>query len=52
MNMKKIFKEEESIEIIQILRLINNIGEYLKIYNHDWREHEIGLKVMELDWKI
>ena len=30
----KIFKEEESIEILKILRLIINIEEYQKIYNH------------------
>ena len=30
-----IFKEEESIEILKILGLINHIGEYRKIYNHD-----------------
>ena len=29
-----IFKEEESIEILKILGLINNIEEYQKIYNH------------------
>ena len=27
-------KEEESIEILKILGLINNIEEYQKIYNH------------------
>ena len=31
MKMKKIFKEEESIEILKILGLINNIEEYQKI---------------------
>ena len=31
MKMKKIFKEEESIEILNILGLINNIEEYQKI---------------------
>ena len=30
---EKIFKEEESIEILKILALINNIEEYKKIYN-------------------
>ena len=30
----KIFKEEESIEILKILGLITNIEEYQKIYNH------------------
>ena len=34
MSMKKIFKEEESIEIFEILGLINDIEEYQKIYNH------------------
>ena len=29
----KIFKEEESIEILKIIGLINNIEEYQKIYN-------------------
>ena len=33
-NMKKIFKKEESVEILKILGLINNIEEYQKIYNH------------------
>ena len=31
---EKIFKEEESIEILGILGLINNIEVYQKIYNH------------------
>ena len=31
---EKIFKEEESIEILKILGLINNVEEYQKIYNH------------------
>ena len=31
---KKIFEEEESIEILKILGLITNIEEYQKIYNH------------------
>ena len=30
----KIFKEEQSIEILNILGLINNIEEYQKIYNY------------------
>ena len=34
MNMKKIFKEEESIEILKILGLINNIEDYQKICNY------------------
>ena len=35
MNMKKIFKEEKSVDIAKILGLIDNIEEYQKIYNHD-----------------
>ena len=35
MNMKKIFKEEKSVEIAKILGLIDNIEQYQKIYNHD-----------------
>ena len=31
MNMKKIFKEEESIEILKIIGLINNTEDYQKI---------------------
>ena len=31
---EKIYMEEESIEILKILRLINNIEEHQKIYNH------------------
>ena len=36
---EKIFKEEESIEILKILGLINNIEEYQKtwIKNLDWK---------------
>ena len=34
MNMKKIFEEENSIEILEFLSLIRNIEEYQKIYNH------------------
>ena len=35
MNMKKISKEEKSVDIAKILGLIDNIEEYQKIYNHD-----------------
>ena len=31
---KKIFKEEESIEILKVLALINNIEDYHKLYNY------------------
>ena len=33
-NMKKIFKEEESIEVLKTLSLIKNVEEYQKIYNY------------------
>ena len=39
-NIEKIFQEEESIEVLKILGLINNIEEYQKIYNHAWIKHE------------
>ena len=35
---EKIFKKEESIEILKILGLITNVEEYQKIYNHVWRK--------------
>ena len=31
---EKVFKEQESIVILKILGLFNNIEEYQKIYNH------------------
>ena len=34
MNIKKIFKDDGSIEILKTLDLINNRKEYQKIYNH------------------
>ena len=37
---EKIFKKEESIEILKVLGLINNIEEYQKVYNHVWRKHK------------
>ena len=36
----KAFKYEETIEILKILGVINNIEKYQKIYNHAWRKHE------------
>ena len=30
---------EESMEILKILGLINNIEDYQKIYNHVWRKY-------------
>ena len=37
--MKKLFKKEQSVEILKILGLINSIEEYQEIYNHVWRKH-------------
>ena len=37
---EQIFMEEESIKILKILRLITNIKEYQKTYNHAWRKHK------------
>ena len=45
MNIKKIFKGKESIEIFKNLGLI--IEQFQKIYNHSWRKHE----PKNLDWK-
>ena len=37
---ENIFKEEESIEILKILVLINNIEKYPSIYNLEWRNYK------------
>ena len=37
---EKIFKEEKSLVILKIIRLINNIDEYQKLKSHAWRKHE------------
>ena len=34
---EKIFKEDESIDILEI----TNIQEYQKIYSHVWRKHKL-----------
>ena len=47
---KKIFKEEESTEILKILDLITNIEEYQKIYNHDWRKHKSRIWIEKYGW--
>ena len=39
-NRKKIWKEEESNEILKIISLINDIKEYYKVYYQVWRKHE------------
>ena len=38
MNIKKVFKEEESFKIFKTFGLSTNIKGYQKIFNHDWRE--------------
>ena len=40
MNMKKIFEEEESIEILKILCLFTNLEEYQKRNDHVWKKHK------------
>ena len=37
---EKKIKEEESIEVLEILGLIINTEEYQKIYNHVWGKHK------------
>ena len=37
---KKMFKEEESIEILNFLGLVTGTEEHQKMYNHAWRRHE------------
>ena len=39
--MKKTFKEEESIEILKIIGLINNIEKHNRIHHHAWRKYQI-----------
>ena len=34
MNLKKIFKKEDSFEILKVLGLITIIEKYQKLYNH------------------
>ena len=40
MNMKKIFKKEEPIEVVKVLALINDIEEHNRICNHVWRKYK------------
>ena len=40
MNIEKIFKEEDSNQILKPLGLITNIEEYQKLYNHVWGNHK------------
>ena len=48
---EKIFKEEESIEILKILALISNLHEYQKMYNHVWRKHKPRIYYEKSRWK-
>ena len=43
MNIENIFKEKESIEILKILALINNIEKHNRIYNHVWKKYKSRL---------
>ena len=47
---KSIFQEEESIEILKILSLIDNIEKYQKIYNHVWRKHKPRISTKKYRW--
>ena len=40
MNMKKIFKKEESIEVVKVLALTNDIKEHNRICNHVWKKYK------------
>ena len=42
MNIKKIFKEEESTEILKSLGFINNIEQNQKIYNHFSKKKQVN----------
>ena len=46
---EKIFKEEESIEILKILGLIANIEEYQKICNQLCRKYKSEFRLKEMD---
>ena len=46
----KIFKEEESIEILKILGLLTNVEEYQKIYGHIWRKHKSRIETEKYRW--
>ena len=37
---EKKIKEKESIKILKILGLINNIEKYQEVYNHVWGKHK------------
>ena len=46
---KKLFKEEESIEILKVLDLITDMEEYQKLYNHVWKSmsQEFRLEIID-----
>ena len=46
----KIFKEEESIEILKIHGLLTNIEEYQKIYGHIWRKLKSRIETEKHRW--
>ena len=46
----KIFKEQESIEILRLLGLITDREEYQKIYNHDRRKHKSRIYTEKCRW--
>ena len=48
---EKVFKEEESIQILKTFGLINDAEEYQKIYIHAWRKFEEFEELKNLDWK-
>ena len=47
---KKMFKEEQSIEILKILGLINSIEEFQKVYNHAWIKHKSRFQTEKSRW--
>ena len=48
---KKIFKEEQSIEILKIIGLISNTEELQKIYNHAFRKHKSRIQTKKNRYK-
>ena len=47
MKKKKMFKEEESIEILKILRLIKNIK---LLWRYGWRRHKSRIYIQKCGW--
>ena len=44
MNIENIFLKKESIEILKILALINNIEKHNRIYIHVWKKYKSRLR--------